>query len=75
MSWAQEEFKGLDLKDGRLDARAVPLAERLAEKPTESIPNACSGWTETQTTYRFLYDAKVSWDARVTVSPESKHCG
>ena len=54
MSWAQDEFKTLELGDQRLNARAVLLAERLASKPTESIPNACLGWAETQAAYRFL---------------------
>lgn len=48
MSWAQDEFKTLELGDRRLNARAVLLAERLTSKPTESIPNACLGWAETQ---------------------------
>ena len=41
MSWAQDEFKTLELGDQRLNARAVLLAERLSSKPTESIPTAC----------------------------------
>ena len=61
MSWAEEEFKTLDLGDGRLNARAMLLAERLSSKPTESIPNACSGWAETQAAYRFLSNAKTDW--------------
>ncbi len=44
----------LDLGDERLSARVVLLAERLACRPTESIPNACSGWAETPAAYRFL---------------------
>ena len=63
MSWAEEEFKTLDLGDGRLNARAVLLAERLSSKPTESIPNACSGWAETQAAYRFLSNTKTDWQA------------
>ena len=39
MNWANEEFKTLALGDERLNARAVLLAQRLASKPTESIPN------------------------------------
>ena len=54
MSWAAQEFETLDLGDARLNKRAVLLAERLAAKPTASIPNACSNWTETIAAYRFL---------------------
>ena len=59
--WAAEEFKTIDLGDKRLDKRAVLLAERLAEKPTASIPEACSGWAETQAAYRFLAQYGVAW--------------
>jgi hypothetical protein len=61
MSWAEEEFKGIDLGDKRLDKRAVLLAERLAEKPTASIPGACGGWAETQAAYRFLAQEEMDW--------------
>lgn len=63
MGWAQEELGTLDLGDDRLNARAVLLAERLAGKPTESIPNACSGWAETQAAYRFLSNPRTDWQA------------
>ena len=63
MSWAQDEFKTLELGDQRLNARAVLLAERLSSKPTESIPNACMGWAETQAAYRFLSNPRTDWQA------------
>lgn len=62
MGWAAEEFKTIDLGDKRLDKRAVLLAERLAEKPTASIPGACGGWAETQAAYRFLAQDAVGWE-------------
>jgi hypothetical protein len=61
MSWAVEEFKDIDLGDKRLDQRAIRLAERLAEKPTASIPGACGGWAETQAAYRFLAQDELDW--------------
>lgn len=63
MSWATEEFKGVELGDERLNERAVLLAERLGSQPTESIPNACHGWAETQAAYRFLRNPKADWRA------------
>lgn len=63
MNWASDEFKTLDLGDERLNARAVLLAQRLAGKPTESIPNACNGWAETQAAYRFLSNPRSDWQA------------
>ena len=63
MSWAAEEFETLDLGDARLNRRAVLLAERLAQKPGASIPNACQNWSETVAAYRcFLSNEDVSWD-------------
>jgi hypothetical protein len=44
MSCAAGEFRNLDLGDKRREARAVLLGERLADKPTASLPRACSGW-------------------------------
>lgn len=61
MGWAADEFKSIDLGDKRLDKRAVLLAERLAEKPTASIPGACNGWAETQAAYRFLAQEELEW--------------
>lgn len=61
MSWAAEEFGGIDLGDRRLDNRAVLLLERLANKPTASIPGACHGWGETQAAYRFFAQDEMCW--------------
>jgi hypothetical protein len=61
MSWAGEEFKGIDLGDKRLGKRAVLLAERLAERPTASIAGACGGWAETQGAYRFFAHDEMDW--------------
>ncbi|WP_415583118.1 transposase, partial [Cupriavidus taiwanensis] len=51
----------MDLGDQRLNKRAVLLAERLAEKPTASIPSACGGWEETAAAYRFLAQDELDW--------------
>lgn len=57
-----DEFKTIDLGDERLNRRAVLLAERLGQKPSASIPNACQSWAETAAAYRFLRNEEVSWD-------------
>jgi hypothetical protein len=62
VSWAAKEFGTLDLGDARLNRRAVLLAERLAQKPVASIPNACQNWSETVAAYRFLSNEDVNWD-------------
>lgn len=60
-NWATEEFKSIELGDQRLNSRAALLLERLAEKPTASIPGACNGWAETQAAYRFLSQERFDW--------------
>ena len=62
MGWGEEEFKGIELGDERLNRRAVLLLERLAQKPSASIPGACESWAETAAAYRFLRNEEVSWD-------------
>lgn len=57
-----DEFKTIDLGDPRLNRRAVLLAERLGQKPSASIPSACTSWGETAAAYRFLRNEHVSWD-------------
>lgn len=61
--WTEQEFAGLDLGDARLDKRAKRLMERLAAKPSSSIPLACNGWGETCAAYRFLGNPEVEWHA------------
>jgi len=61
MSWADEEFREVDLGDKRRANRVVRLVERLAERPTASIPGACIGWAETQAAYRFLSGEDYDW--------------
>jgi hypothetical protein len=57
-----DEFKTIELGDERLNRRAVLLAERLGQKPSASIPNACQSWAETAAAYRFLRNEEVSWE-------------
>lgn len=61
MGWADAEFLTIDLGDTRRNRRAVRLVERLAERPTASIPGACNGWAETQAAYRFLAGEEYEW--------------
>ena len=60
--WAAQELSGIDLGDARLNKRSVILLDRLADKPTASIPNACNGWAETQAAYRFLAQEEIGWE-------------
>lgn len=60
MSWVDEEMLSVDLKDKRLEKRAVQLLERMIAQPSTSLPTACHGWTETQAAYRFFDNPKVT---------------
>jgi Transposase DNA-binding/Transposase Tn5 dimerisation domain len=60
MSWVANEVAGCRLKDQRLKQRLAVIVERLGAKPTASIPAACRGWGETQATYRFLSNERVT---------------
>lgn len=61
MEWVQGELSGIQLGDERLNKRSVKLLERLASKPSASIPGACSGWSETLAAYRFLGQESLEW--------------
>ncbi len=66
MSWAKQEFETIELRDARLNQRAVLLAERLGQKPGASIPGACENWAETAAAYRFLRNEQVGWEEVLT---------
>ena len=41
--WATKEFGGAKLGDARLTKRLIKMATDFADRPTASIPGACSG--------------------------------
>ena len=53
-AWVEEEARGADFGDERLNRRFELLLDRLSEKPTLSIPSACHGWAETKAAYQFF---------------------
>jgi hypothetical protein len=57
-----QQLAGIGLGDARLNKRSVRLLDRLADKPTASIPHACNGWAETQAAYRFLAQQEIGWE-------------
>lgn len=59
-TWSEEELSAVDLGDGRLNRRACVLLSQLAQRPEQSIPEACQGWAETQAAYRFFSNEKVT---------------
>ena len=57
------ELADIDLGDRRLNRRAQRLVATLGNKPTLSIPGACSGWDETRAAYRLFDHAAVTAEA------------
>jgi len=61
-TWAETEFKNLDLGDKRIQKRAIKLLNSFSKSPKLSIPKSCQGWAETQAAYRFYANDSVTWD-------------
>lgn len=59
---ASEELASIDLGDARLDRRALVLADRLAQRPTESFPKALDD-AELEGAYRFFGNDQVTPEA------------
>jgi hypothetical protein len=62
-TWIDEELATLDLGDDLLNQRQKRVLERLAARPSVSLPAACQGWTETQGAYRFFNHPRVTAEA------------
>lgn len=59
-AWVGEEVASAGFGDKRLDKRMAKVLDRLASRPTVSIPAACRGWAETQAAYRFFDNEAVT---------------
>jgi hypothetical protein len=70
MSWAQQEFKTLDLGDARRTLRLIKWVDDLSAQPTGSIPLACGGWPETKAAYRLLDNPALDWREVLEVHTE-----
>src|SRR6266550_1049454 len=58
--WAEEEFGEAELRDPRLTRRLAELAGRLAEHPSQSLPEACEDGAQLKAAYRFFDNKKVT---------------
>lgn len=61
MSWARQEFEGLELGDARRTQRWIRWVDDLSAQPTGSIPLASGGWAETKAAYRLLDNEALDW--------------
>jgi len=63
MDWAALELRHADLGDARLNQRLVQIVSDLADKPTQSVPQACGTWAATKAAYRFWDNPAVRAEA------------
>jgi hypothetical protein len=59
-AWVDAEVASANFGDKRLNKRVARVLDRLASRPTVSIPAACRGWSETQAAYRFFDNEAVT---------------
>lgn len=67
MDWIETEYGTLNMGDKRLNKRGKRLLKRFSDKPMESIPESCKGWSETKAAYRFFENESVT--ARRVIKP------
>jgi hypothetical protein len=61
--WAEQEFAGLDVGDGRLRTRLLTLARAFFDNPLAAIPEACDGvLAKIKAAYRFFANPQVDMD-------------
>ena len=56
-----KEFKGLNLKDRRLDKRAITIGNRLLQNPTSCIQSLMNDKDDARCSYDFFSNSKVKW--------------
>lgn len=61
--WVEEIIGPVELGDPRRVDRLARLVGTLADRPAESLPQACGDWGETLAAYRFLGNSAVAPEA------------
>jgi hypothetical protein len=61
--WASQVAAAADLPDQRLDKRLTAILVDTLESPSASIPQAAGDWGQTQATYRFYANPRVTTTA------------
>ena len=70
-NWVATELAAQNMGDVRLNKRMAKLTENLCRDPSLSIPCANTTWAETFAAYRFLDNAKVTFDSIMSGHRES----
>ena len=61
--WIHRQFSNVNMKDSRLQKRAVQIAQGCAEHPDKSLPDRFDDWAGVKAAYRFFSNPKVSHQA------------
>ncbi len=62
IQWIEEEFKGVEFGDKRLNTRLKVLGSCLYSSPRSKITRACQNWASAKGAYRFFDNKKVTSD-------------
>jgi len=73
MNWTTKEMNNLSLGDKRLNERCKKMLTSFGNRPGDSIPKACGGWTELSGAYRFLSNKKVTPEKVIGPHIKSTH--
>src|SRR3974390_3480723 len=60
--WSKEQFEFAKLGDQRRTKRLVNIAERLAQSPGGTLPQALPEWSELKAAYRFFSNGEVGYE-------------
>lgn len=60
--WIKSQFKGVDLKDKRLNMRIEKIAINMMANPSASIPEQNKDWKDTKGAYRFFDSKRVKFN-------------
>jgi len=59
-NWVEEEFRGIELGDRRLEKRFYRMGEQLSARPEAYINQACEDWKDAKAAYRFFDNERVT---------------
>ena len=60
MSWVEDEFKNVDLKDKRLNDRLIKTTELLSARPSQSINRSIDDYKDKKAAYRLFDNDKCT---------------
>ena len=58
--WIHQQFSNVNMKDARLQKRAVQIAQGCAEHPDKSLPDRFDDWAGVKAAYRFFSHPRAS---------------